>query len=165
LGEKANYLARIQADGSGLERLRSTPLTDKGAVSPDGEWVVVSGLLGAGNEPPGTIRGAFAVATRGGATRVICKGPCTAHWSSDGKYLYVATNIRLTSSGRTFVIALPRGFAAAELPPAGLDFASDKELAGIQVIRDGRMSPGPDPQNYASETAAFQGNLFRIPLH
>jgi serine/threonine protein kinase/Tol biopolymer transport system component len=165
LGEKANYLARIQTDGSGLERLRDTPATEKGAVSPDGEWVVLSGMVGGGNEPAGTIRGAFGVSTRGGGSRVICKGPCITHWSSDGKYLYVTTNNRLTSSGRTLVVAMPRGFALAELPPEGLDFASDKELAGIQVIPHGQMSPGPDPQNYAFETAAFQGNLFRIPLH
>ena len=72
---------------------------------------------------------------------------------------------RRTSSGRTLVVALPRGFALAELPPEGLDFIGDKELAGIQVIRQGQMSPGPDPQTYAFVTAAFQGNLFRIPLH
>jgi eukaryotic-like serine/threonine-protein kinase len=165
LGEKANYLARIQVDGSGLQRLRDTPATDKAGVSPDGEWVVISGVLGGGTEPPGTIRGAFAVSTRDGSSRVICKGPCVIHWSSDGKYLYVTPDNSRTSSGRTLVIPLPRGFALAELPPAGLDFASDKELAGIQVIRQGQMSPGPDPQNYAFETGSFQGNLFRIPLH
>jgi hypothetical protein len=79
--------------------------------------------------------------------------------------LYLTTNSRLTSSGRTLVVATPRGFALAEWPPAGLDVASDEELARVQVIRQGLMSPGPDPQHYVFETNAFQGNLFRIPLH
>ena len=79
--------------------------------------------------------------------------------------MYVTPDNYRTSSGRTLVIAMPRGFALAQLPPAGLDVASDEELAHVQVIRQSRMSPGPDPQDYVFETAAFQGNLFRIPLH
>src|SRR5205085_6956197 len=35
--EKANHLARIQADGSGLERILDTAIIAKGANSPDGE--------------------------------------------------------------------------------------------------------------------------------
>jgi hypothetical protein len=56
LEEKASYLARIQADGSGFERLLDTPVLDKGAVSPDGEWVAVTGAAEGGNQPPGTMR-------------------------------------------------------------------------------------------------------------
>ena len=166
LEEKAGHLARIQPDGSGLEHLLDTPITDKGAVSPDGEWVAVGGLAGGVNEPPGNVRGTIAVSTRDRRSRSICKGPCTVHWSSDGKYLYVSTVGRLTGSGgRTFVIAMPHGFALADLPRTELDLASDEELAHIQVIRQGLASPGPDPQHYVFATAAFQGNLFRIPLH
>jgi serine/threonine protein kinase/Tol biopolymer transport system component len=167
LGEKANYLARIQTDGSGLERLLDTPIANKWGVSPDGEWVAVSAAVARkGNEPPGAHSGGtFTVSTRDRSRRLICNGPCLIHWSSDGKYLYLTTNSRLTSSGRTLVLATPRGFALAQLPPAGLDLASDEELARIPVIRQGLMSPGSDPQNYVFETAAFQGNLFRIPLH
>jgi Tol biopolymer transport system component len=167
LEEKANYLARIQTDGSGLERLLDTPIANKWGVSPDGEWVALS-AAGAkrGNEPPGAHSGGtFAVSTRDRSKQLICYGPCLVQWSSDGKYLYLTTNSRLTSSGRTLVVATPRGFALAEWPPAGLDVASDEELARVQVIRQGLMSPGPDPQHYVFETNAFQGNLFRIPLH
>jgi eukaryotic-like serine/threonine-protein kinase len=167
LEEKANYLARIQTDGSGLGRLLDTPIANKWGASPDGEWVAVSaGVARKGNELPGAhAGGTFAVSTRDRSRRLICSGPCLVTWSSDGRYLYLTTNSRLSSSGRTLVLATPRGFALTELPPAGLDLASDEELARIQVIRQGLMSPGPDPQNYVFETAAFQGNLFRIPLH
>jgi WD40 repeat protein len=166
LEEKAGHLARIQTDGSGLEHLLDTPITDKGAVSPDGEWVAVGGLIGGGNEPPGNVPGTIAVSTRDRRSRSICKGVCNVRWSSDGKYLYVTTVGRVTTSGgRTLVIAMPHGFALADLPRTELDLASDEELAHIQVIRQSLVSPGPDPQNYVFATAAFQGNLFRIPLH
>jgi hypothetical protein len=163
LGEKVNFLARIQADGSGLARVMDVPILEKGPVSPDAEWVIVGGV-GVG----GSISGTTAVSTRDRSLRGICNGPCLTSWSSDGKYLYVTTGNRtdrLTSSGRTLVIALPRGFAQVPLPRVGLDNASDEELAGVQSIRHGLISPGPDPQHYVFATAAFQGNLFRIPLH
>ena len=112
LEEKTGHLARIHADGSGLEHLLDTPTTAKFDVSPDGEWVVVGGVTGEKNQPPGTIRGTIAVSIRDRSSRSICKGPCLVHWSSDGKYLYVSTVGRQTTSGgRTFVIAMPRGLA------------------------------------------------------
>jgi Tol biopolymer transport system component len=164
LGERANFLARIQADGTRLERIMDVPILEKGAVSPDAEWVVVGGV-GTG----GALHGTTAISTRDRSRHGICNGPCLVRWSSDGKYLYVTTSGnstgRLTSSGRTLAIALPRGFAQAQLPQAGLDNASDEELAGIQVIPHGLVSPGQDPQHYVFAASAFQGNLFRIPLH
>jgi serine/threonine protein kinase/Tol biopolymer transport system component len=166
LEEKTGHLARVQADGSSPEHLLATPIVDKFAVSPDGEWAAVGGVAGEGKESPANVRGTIAVSTRDRSSRSICKGACNVHWSSDGKYLYVSTVGRLTTSGgRTLVIGLPRGFALADLPPTGLDLASDEELAHLQVIRQGRVSPGPDPQHYVFATATFQGNLFRIPLH
>ncbi len=38
LEEKAGHLARIQADGSGLERLLDATIIEKFDVSPDGDW-------------------------------------------------------------------------------------------------------------------------------
>ena len=40
--KNANYLYRINRDGSGRERLLSTPILNKAGVSPDGEWVIVN---------------------------------------------------------------------------------------------------------------------------
>jgi hypothetical protein len=166
LEEKAGHLARIQADGSRLEHLLDTPVIEKQGVSPDGEWAAVGGVAGGGNPSPSNVRGTIAVSTRDRSSRSICKGACLVRWSSDGKYLYVSTAGRAaTSGGRTFVIPMPRGFALADLPHPEVDAASDEELAHVQVIRHARISPGVDPQNYAFEISAFQGNLFRIPLH
>ena len=78
LEEKANYLARIQADGRGLEHLLDAPIANKRSVSPDGEWVVVSAAVARqGNEPAGAhVGGTFAVSTRDRSSRSICNGPC-----------------------------------------------------------------------------------------
>jgi Tol biopolymer transport system component/predicted Ser/Thr protein kinase len=166
LEEKAGHLARVQADGSRLEHLLNTPVVEKYGVSPDGEWAAVGGVARGGNPSPSNVRGTIAVSTRDRRSRSICKGACLVRWSPDGKYLYVSTAGRATTSGgRTFVIPLPRGFALADLPNPEVDAASDQELAHLQVIRQARISPGVNPQTYAFEISTFQGNLFRIPLH
>ncbi len=164
LGGKANYLGRVREDGSGLTRILETKISDTGGISPGGEWALVSDI--------DAIGGDFAVALRDGAQRKICGGACFAQWSADGKYLYVSPGGR-KSPGRlaeaspkhTYILPIPHGVGLLNLPASGIDFASDAELAGIQSIPQGDLSPGPDPQTYAYATAAFQGNLFRIPLH
>jgi len=161
LGGKADYLVRVQEDGSGLTRILETKIVEVGGVSPDGEWAIVGGIL---ESEVGT----FAVAVRDRAQRRICAGACFVQWSADGKYMYVSLTSRFSaadSRNHTDVIRLPHGFGLLDLPASGIDRASEAELAGIQSIPHADMSPGPDPQTYAFASAAFQGNLFRIPLH
>ncbi len=160
VGGKANYLARVQTDGSGLTRIRESKIAEIGGVSPDGEWATMAGA--------GSLAGTYAVAIRGGAQREVCAGACFVQWSADGKYMYVSLTSRFSaaaSSVPTYVIRMPHGFERLDLPPSGVDRASEAELAGIQTIHQGDMAPGPDPQTYAYTITAFQGNLFRIPLH
>jgi len=160
LGGKADYLARVQEDGGGLKRILETPIIAKGGVSPDGEWATFTGMA---SEP-----GTFAVSMRDHVPQRICAVACVAQWSADGKYLYVTVAYRAgvtMSAGLTHVIPMPHGFGHLDLPPSGIDLATGEQLAGYQSIREGVVSPGPDPQTYAFTTAAFQGNLFRIPLH
>jgi Tol biopolymer transport system component len=160
VGGKANYLARVQEDGSGLTRIRESKIVEIGRVSPDGEWASVGGA--------DSVDGNFAVAVRTGAQRKICAAACFVQWSADGKYMYVALTSRYSAPGstvQTYVIPIPHGAGFLDLPPSGIDRASEEELAGIQSIPQGDMSPGPDPQTYAFTNSNFQGNLFRIPLH
>ena len=42
LDERVNYLARVNKDGSGRQRISSLAVIDKQGVSPDGEWVVAA---------------------------------------------------------------------------------------------------------------------------
>jgi Tol biopolymer transport system component len=160
VGGKANYLARVQADGSGLARILESKIAEIGGVSPDGEWAIIG--------VDESVDGDYAVAVRGGAQRKICAGACYVQWSADGRYMYVSLTSRSSAAGSTvptYVIPIRHGFGLLDLPASGIDRASEAELAGIQSIPQGDMSPGPDPQTYAFTTAAFQGNLFRIPLH
>jgi len=161
VGGQANYLVRVQEDGSGLTRILETKIAEIGRVSPDGEWTTVGGLIGSD-------RGNFALALRDHAQRKICAGACFVQWSADGKYMYVSLTSqfsRTESTKHTYIIRIPHGFGLLNLPPSGIDRASEAELAGIQSIPQADVSPGPDPQTYAFATEAFQGNLFRIPLH
>jgi Tol biopolymer transport system component len=160
LGGKANYLARVQEDGSGLARVLDVKVQDIGGVSPDGEWADIGGI---GSDPA-----EFAVALRGRAQRRVCAGACIVQWSADGKYMYVSATDRFSaaeSTVPTYVIPMPHGFGLLDLPASGIDRASEAEVAGIQSIPHADMSPGPNPQTYAFTIAAFRGNLFRIPLH
>jgi hypothetical protein len=160
MGVKANYLARVQADGSGLTRILESKIAEIGGVSPDGEWAII-GIAE-------SVDGDYAVPVRGGAQRKICAGACYVQWSADGKYMYVSLTSRNSAAGstvHTYVFPIRHGFGLLDLPASGIDRASEAEFAGIQSIPQGDMSPGPDPQTYAFTTAAFQGNLFRIPLH
>jgi len=160
MGGKANYLARVQEDGTGLTRILEAKVAEIGGVSPDGEWAVIGGS--------DSVDGFFAVAVRDHAQRRICAGECFVQWSADGKYMYVTLTSRSSAAGstvHTYVIRMPHGFGLLDLPASGIDRASEAELTGIESIPQGDMSPGPDPQTYAFTISAFQGNLFRIPLH
>jgi len=160
VGGRANYLARVQEDGSGLTRLRETRVSEIGGVSPDGEWATLTSVESG--------YGTFAVAVRDRAQRRICAVACFAQWSADGKYLYVKPTSHYSaaaSTARTYIIGIPHGVGALDLPASGIDFAAEDQLAGIRSINQGEMSPGPDTQTYAFTKATFQGNLFRIPLH
>jgi hypothetical protein len=160
VGVQANYLARVQADGSGPTRIREGKIAEIGGVSPDGEWAVMGGA--------DSTDGDYAVAVRGRAQRKICAGACFVQWSADGRYLYVSLASRYSVAGstvHTYVIRIPHGTGLLDLPASGIDRASEAELAGLQSIPQADMSPGPDPQTYAFTKTNFQGNLFRIPLH
>jgi eukaryotic-like serine/threonine-protein kinase len=160
VGGKGNYLARVQEDGSGLTRILEGKVVEIGGVSPDGEWVSVSDI--------GAVPGNFAVSLRDHTQRRICAFACFVQWSPDGKFMYVSLTSRVPEAepaGGTYAIRIPHGFRLLNLPASGMDRASEAELAGIESISKGFLSAGPDPQTYAYTNAAFQGNLFRIPLH
>jgi hypothetical protein len=160
LGGKADYLARVQEDGSGLNHILETQIVEAGGVSPDGEWATAGGNL--------SQYGTSAVSVRDRVQRRICAGPCVVQWSADGKFVYVSAASRgsaAVSAARTYIVPIPHGVGLFDWPESGMDGAGDKQLAGIRSIPQADIAPGPDPQTYAFASAVFQGNLFRIPLH
>jgi len=160
LGDKANYLARVQEDGKGLNRILETKVVETGGVSPDGEWAIAGGSL--------SQYGTSAISVQDHVQRRICAGACIVQWSADGKYMYVSLTSPYSAAGstaRSYIVPIPHGAGAFDWPESGLDRAGKEQLAGIQSIPQAAIAPGPDPQTYAFASAAFQGNLFRIPLH
>ena len=132
LEEKTNWLVRIKKDGSERERITTVPVLDKFGVSPDGEWVIVFST-GAGED---AVPAVLAVPIHGGAPRKICVPDCSAGWSSDGRFFYVAAKMSANSPGKTLAIPVPAGKSLPDLPASGIDLsASGIALPGYQVDR------------------------------
>jgi Tol biopolymer transport system component len=160
-----NRVVRINKDGSGRERMTTTPILEKFGISPDGEWVTVFALGGGEDTVPSTL----AVPIHGGAPRKICAEVCHATWSSDGKFFYVASNgngSSVTLPAQTLAIPVPAGKSLPDFPVSGIDLnVEGVTLPGARVIQHGSMSPGPDPSTYVFTKTDLQRNLYRIPLH
>lgn len=155
LEKKANYLARVKIDGSGVRRVLEQPIADKLRVSPDGEWAAVAGIAG-------VERGTVGISLKDGSRQPICHVLCLVDWSPDGAFLYITTDDDPTSAGRTWVVRVPRGSGVPVLPESALSANAD---AQFPLIRQGWVAPGPDLQTYAYVKSEFEGNLFRIPMH
>jgi serine/threonine protein kinase/Tol biopolymer transport system component len=158
----SNALVRIKTDGTGRERIPAVSVLAKGDVSPDGEWVII--------RAPGLGKDAgiatLAVPINGGAARIICFA-CSATWSADGKFFYVASlqSASATSAGKTLAIPVPAGKSLPDLPAEGISVADEVAgLRGAVTIGEGLIVPGPDPSTYLFTRADSQRNLFRIPL-
>lgn len=152
LGEKQNFLFRMQTDGSGLQRIFSTPVLALLAVSPDGKWI----MGGMAQPSPDWAPDTLALPLDGGPARKICAALCGAQWSPDGRFIYVTFN------AKTHVIPIPPGRHLPDLPASGIGQAN---LQGTREIPQENVSPGPDPSTYVFTEQSSLRNLFRIPLH
>ena len=164
---EGNALARIKTDGAGFERIPTTSFLDKGDVSPDGEWVIIKAPATSDRPLVETL----AVPIRGGVPRKVCSADantCTAGWSPDRKFFYVAGDVKTSTSSvrRTVAIPVPAGKALPDLSVGGVtDLKLAAALPGARTIEEGLISPGSDPSTYVFTKADSQRNLFRIPLH
>jgi serine/threonine protein kinase/dipeptidyl aminopeptidase/acylaminoacyl peptidase len=164
---EGNALARINTDGTGLERIPTTSFLNKGDVSPDGEWVIIKAPATSDQPAVETL----AVPIRGGVPRKVCSADanaCTPAWSTDGKFFYVGGD-RTTSPSfarRTVAIPVPAGKALPDFSVGGItDLTRAVALPGARTIEEGLISPGSDPSTYVFTKTDSQRNLFRIPLH
>jgi len=152
LGEKQNFAFRIKEDGSGRQRIFSTPILDMRSVSPDGAWIVGS-LTRAASEPlPDTL----ALPINGGPPRKICTADCGPRWSADGRFFSVPI------AAKTLVLPVPPGRQLPDLPATGVN---DAKLTGAREIERTDVFLGPDPSTYVFTETRLECNLFRIPLH
>ena len=156
------FPVRIKKDGSGREPVTTVPILDKGAVSPDGNWVIAFALATSTNALDG---GILAIPLHGGPPKKLCAGSdCRAVWSNDGRFLYLDMTAVGSGpfAGKSVAIPIPAGRSLPHLPAAGLDTnAGEIQLAGARVIEHGAISPGSDPSIYVFEKRDLQRNLFR----
>jgi Tol biopolymer transport system component len=163
--KNVNFLYRMNRDGSGRERITSTPVLIKYGVSPDGEWVAAAMPLPSDSKESSETASASmetaAIPVHGGPRIRICGGlTCPTSWSGDGRFFYVQ------GDGRARVIPVPVGKSLPDLPASGLSGENNPD--GPQGARDIQQSDvflGPDPSTYVFRRKELHANLFRIPVH
>ena len=170
----ANYVARMERDGSGRAKVSPHQISTLLGISGDKRWLIVFA------PKPGVEGGpmaSFAVPVAGGPLKPMCASFCIPRFSPDGRRLYLPIGRAPGSqSGKTAVIPLPEGQALPEYPGAeGFAGESDVDrIAGAQVIDGGPftadfritgLSPSSDPATFAYVNAHVHHNLFRIELH
>jgi hypothetical protein len=158
---KANYLFRMNRDGSGRVKIRPDPILNVMSISSDRLWA-------AALVPVDDAYAKFAevaIPTTGGVARRLCSGFCIARCAPDGKYFYVSDQGTASRPGKTVAIAVPSVKTLPELPPSGIRSLSEAlTLSGGIVIEHTRFAPGLTPSTYAYQKAAMHRNLCRIPV-
>jgi eukaryotic-like serine/threonine-protein kinase len=159
----ANYLYRINKDGSGGERILSRPILSKSSVSPDGEWVIVNRAMTA--EDAGTSGGiriaTVALSLRGGAATRMCAFNCMPNWSwsPDGKLVYAST-----PQGRTMILPVAPNRSLPDVPESGIPSTAEAiKVPGARFIEQ-VATPGPTPSTYLFVKTEIRRNLFRLEL-
>ncbi len=159
---KAYYLARMGRDGGNRIKVFPSPVIGVEAVSPDRRFAIFAGVQSKVPDEEDNI----AVPIAGGPARQICRA-CSAAWSPDGKYFYVAFNLPcgMNPSGQTLAIPVPPGETLPALPAAGISTeAEGLAIPGARVIDEGDIIARPDPATYAYVKSTVHANLFRIHL-
>ena len=163
MDRNANYLYRINRDGTGGERLSTTPIVNKSPISPDGAWVIVNRAVSAEAGSKGAERvETVAIPLRGGESKRICAFNCLPEvaWSFDGQFL-----MRTPDPARMAVIPIPAGQSLPALPASGISsLAEVLALPGAHVIEPQPTNPGAKATTYVFMKTQFRRNLFRIHL-
>jgi DNA-binding winged helix-turn-helix (wHTH) protein/Tol biopolymer transport system component len=157
----ANYLFRMDRDGSNRAKVVPYAIATLRNISPDRRWIVT--LAPAPGDTGMAIT--IAVPTNGGAPRRVC-GACVAKWAPDGKFFYVS--VRAPSQkdrGKCVAIPVPPGETLPALPEKGIQSLADgMALSGARVVEEADITPGPDPSTFAYVKTSVHRNLFRVPL-
>jgi serine/threonine protein kinase/Tol biopolymer transport system component len=157
------HICGIHQDGTGLRRVAEEKLGGYPiSISPDGHWLLARN----GGEGPVVV----AYPVRGGSTVPILGHKSgildpILRWSSDGRlFLISVPTSALGTSGRTYVVPLPRQQWLSQIPSGGIQ--SEEEIASLpgthRIEAFQVVSPSPEIYAFVRETA--QRNLYRIPL-
>ncbi len=155
VGDHANYLNRMNADGSHNVRVLATPIFDFQSVSPDGTHVTVSMRVS------GALGATWLIPLDGGEPRLLERGWWPSRFSRDGRYLYIEGGDNDSSQAEGRTIALPLDIHGVPLQPVR------PIPADATVIQrpEQSLAIGPSPTVYAFEKRELRRNIYRIPLH
>jgi serine/threonine protein kinase/Tol biopolymer transport system component len=157
----ANYLYRVNGDGSQREKVLPEPIINIYDVSPDERFVAVRRAV-QGEDNPTAVE---VVPLAGGPATRICSGWCSFEWTRDGKTAYFRLpSMKGSSESRTYIIPLPHGQEVPQFPAKGVDSdANMPNRASLQVL-DQAIRPGPNSSIYCFSRHNDRWNLYRIPL-
>jgi serine/threonine protein kinase len=153
----ATVLYRIRFDGTDLRQVPGNPGDEDHnipALSPDEKWstrVTGQELL-------------LAEARNGGRPVVLC-AQCTAGWSLDGRFFWIALRPLGGQDGVTGLFPLKNQSMFPPLPQSGVNTRADlTKIPGVQIVSTQTVSPAPDGTSYAFVKQESRWNLYRIPL-
>jgi hypothetical protein len=158
---KANYLFRMNRDGSGRAKVVPHPILNVMSVSPDGFWIAT--LVSVNDEQAKFAE--IAISTHGGTSKRICSGFCVAQWAPNGNYFYVTVEPGSAASpGTTVAIPVPEGKTLPELPESGIRSLAEGLASGGRIIKHSDLAPGLDPSVYGYVKTTMHRNLFLVPV-
>ena len=155
-----NYLGQMNQDGSGRSRVVPYPIILSKASRPagDGLWQLLPSRWQ-------SVR-PMAIPIEGGPPRIMCDGPCSPIWSSNGKFLFIPVEASSrTSTGRNLAIPVGPGESLPKFPPRGIrPFADPSVVPGSRSVNRAELVPGKDLSHFAYVNTTVHRNLYRISL-
>jgi serine/threonine protein kinase len=160
-----SFAFRVRGDGTGKQKLQSQQIYQILSISPDAQWLVISGLPTGGETTWSTL----ILPMSGGPSVKILNAFCKAEWQPDSRFFYISVLTGFNSagaSGKTYVLPVPHGKILPDIPVGG--FPSEAAIAalpGVRVIDSADIAPGATPDVYAFSRQSIHRNLYRVPLH
>jgi len=159
-----SFAFRVREDGTGKQKLASQQINQILSISPDAQWLVISGSPISGENTMSTLL----LPMNGGPSIEIVNAFGKAQWQPDGRFFYVSVMTGMNSAGaygKTYVLPLPHGKMDPDIPAGG--FPSEAAIAalpGVRVIDSADIAPGTSPDVYAFSRQTIHRNLYRVPL-
>ncbi len=156
----ANYLYRMNSDGSARKKISPERVLDILDVSPDGRWVAAA-VPGSGDEEHINLGMTKAIAVDGTSAVSVCVGYCLLSWDKGGGFVYLSYPIRAEMS---YPLPVIRDSGLPKLPPVAArrieDFRNPKEITAIPW----QVESAVNPSVYAYTRQNSRRNLYRIQL-
>ncbi|HTA70297.1 MAG TPA: protein kinase [Bryobacteraceae bacterium] len=162
-GDDGMYLQKINADGSGLQRVVPEKAMFLYDISPDGKWLAVWTTAGTDikiyrSDGTAPVRVCAGCASGGAEDRGII--PSIMSWSRDGRELRLYSE----SKQQVYSVPLKSGEPLPAIPPEGITWRTGPPpIPGVGTIAQ-RAFMSADPQVYAYLQVSAHRNIYRIPV-